>query len=152
MVVIVFFVVFFVMIRRPPRSTRTDTLFPYTTLFRSTGALLPLSFQHSHYGRVIDLDISPTGGQIVAALGDLENAAIAWDTLTGQREWVQVADGDTPAVRYREGNVYFGFHEGFGGSTAVRVLAADADTGALEPAFRPDIGRASGRERGVKYV
>src|SRR3546814_12630952 len=31
-IVIVFF---FLMIRRPPRSTRTDTLFPYTTLFRS---------------------------------------------------------------------------------------------------------------------
>src|SRR3546814_17609265 len=29
------FIVFFLMIRRPPRSTRTDTLFPYTTLFRS---------------------------------------------------------------------------------------------------------------------
>src|SRR3546814_15393700 len=28
-------VIFFLMIRRPPRSTRTDTLFPYTTLFRS---------------------------------------------------------------------------------------------------------------------
>src|SRR3546814_12358905 len=28
---------FFLMIRLPPRSTRTDTLFPYTTLFRSTG-------------------------------------------------------------------------------------------------------------------
>src|SRR3546814_19047582 len=28
------------MIRRPPRSTRTDTLFPYTTLFRSNQALL----------------------------------------------------------------------------------------------------------------
>src|SRR3546814_15492268 len=28
---------FFLMIRRPPRSTRTDTLFPYTTLFRSEG-------------------------------------------------------------------------------------------------------------------
>src|SRR3546814_4475180 len=27
------------MIRRPPRSTRTDTLFPYTTLFRSAGSL-----------------------------------------------------------------------------------------------------------------
>src|SRR3546814_1927419 len=27
--------IFFFMIRRPPRSTRTDTLFPYTTLFRS---------------------------------------------------------------------------------------------------------------------
>src|SRR3546814_19306933 len=30
---VVFF--FFLMIRRPPRSTRTDTLFPYTTLFRA---------------------------------------------------------------------------------------------------------------------
>src|SRR3546814_4353683 len=29
------FYFFFLMIRRPPRSTRTDTLFPYTTLFRS---------------------------------------------------------------------------------------------------------------------
>src|SRR3546814_12011940 len=29
------FLVFFLIIRRPPRSTRTDTLFPYTTLFRS---------------------------------------------------------------------------------------------------------------------
>src|SRR3546814_19649631 len=27
------------MIRRPPRSTRTDTLFPYTTLFRSVGGI-----------------------------------------------------------------------------------------------------------------
>src|SRR3546814_10905403 len=30
------FCFFFLMIRRPPRSTRTDTLFPYTTLFRSS--------------------------------------------------------------------------------------------------------------------
>src|SRR3546814_17119546 len=34
------FLFFFLMIRRPPRSTRTDTLFPYTTLFRSPGALV----------------------------------------------------------------------------------------------------------------
>src|SRR3546814_7549859 len=32
-------VFFFLMIRRPPRSTRTDTLFPYTTLFRSYNPL-----------------------------------------------------------------------------------------------------------------
>src|SRR3546814_20625302 len=31
--------IFCLMIRRPPRSTRTDTLFPYTTLFRSHGEL-----------------------------------------------------------------------------------------------------------------
>src|SRR3546814_17709222 len=34
-VVLVHIFLFLLMIRRPPRSTRTDTLFPYTTLFRS---------------------------------------------------------------------------------------------------------------------
>src|SRR3546814_1392996 len=31
------------MIRRPPRSTRTDTLFPYTTLFRSSSAAISMT-------------------------------------------------------------------------------------------------------------
>src|SRR3546814_19305434 len=35
MILTLLFIFFFLMIRRPPRSTRTDTLFPYTTLFRS---------------------------------------------------------------------------------------------------------------------
>src|SRR3546814_1157625 len=41
------------MIRRPPRSTRTDTLFPYTTLFRSLGAQkwLAATFLGIHSGR-----------------------------------------------------------------------------------------------------
>src|SRR3546814_8243698 len=34
------FVFFFLSIRRPPRSTRTDTLFPYTTLFRAGSAAI----------------------------------------------------------------------------------------------------------------
>src|SRR3546814_3467808 len=38
--------IFFLMIRRPPRSTRTDTLFPYTTLFRS---LLGAGWRNSAY-------------------------------------------------------------------------------------------------------
>src|SRR3546814_5568776 len=38
------------MIRRPPRSTRTDTLFPYTTLFRSNG----VTAQRSHFGTLAD--------------------------------------------------------------------------------------------------
>src|SRR3546814_3814841 len=44
------------MIRRPPRSTRTDTLFPYTTLFRSAlqqGAGAP-HVRHSGAGQVRD--------------------------------------------------------------------------------------------------
>src|SRR3546814_4753911 len=39
------------MIRRPPRSTRTDTLFPYTTLFRSTAVQ---DFEIGRLGRAVD--------------------------------------------------------------------------------------------------
>src|SRR3546814_2891555 len=37
------------MIRRPPRSTRTDTLFPYTTLFRSRGEWVRLTLRVRRY-------------------------------------------------------------------------------------------------------
>src|SRR3546814_20322317 len=61
-VVMIFDVIFFfLMIRRPPRSTRTDTLFPYTTLFRSdqlrqddgaghVGDQAPPSLEHGELG------------------------------------------------------------------------------------------------------
>src|SRR3546814_9024158 len=43
--------VFFLMIRRPPRSTRTDTLFPYTALFRSLFTQPFLIRHHALFGR-----------------------------------------------------------------------------------------------------
>src|SRR3546814_9175443 len=42
---------FLLMIRRPPRSTRTDTLFPYTTVFRSTA--LAAIMEYSPIGMVL---------------------------------------------------------------------------------------------------
>src|SRR3546814_5622550 len=42
------FFFFFLMIRRPPRSTRTDTLFPYTTLFRSDRRVMPIECKVSN--------------------------------------------------------------------------------------------------------
>src|SRR3546814_19958364 len=48
---------FFLMIRRPPRSTRTDTLFPYTTLFRSGDLVVG-----KHMGKLM----SVVGGRIGA--------------------------------------------------------------------------------------
>src|SRR3546814_6049866 len=55
------------MIRRPPRSTRTDTLFPYTTLFRSrqtsrAGTKVGLSDPVVLYGRAIAQRIKGTPG------------------------------------------------------------------------------------------
>src|SRR3546814_8154442 len=43
------------MIRRPPRSTRTDTLFPYTTLFRSSAEFRTLPRTHVIAGVAFDM-------------------------------------------------------------------------------------------------
>src|SRR3546814_3059604 len=48
---LMFLVYFFLMIRRPPRSTRTDTLFPYTTLFRSLGLGAKESLRFSSHSK-----------------------------------------------------------------------------------------------------
>src|SRR3546814_5434807 len=53
------------MIRRPPRSTRTDTLFPYTTLFRSEiadGATGENTNTHSQNGDLHFSDVDDTTG------------------------------------------------------------------------------------------
>src|SRR3546814_578839 len=63
------------MIRRPPRSTRTDTLFPYTTLFRSANAVIVKAFNtlFSHVlaagslqGRPLDVFIAGDDAQAKA--------------------------------------------------------------------------------------
>src|SRR3546814_707588 len=59
------------MIRRPPRSTRTDTLFPYTTLFRSLGEVV-------QYGK----GFRSTG---IMAANALENRGEAKEEATGRK-------------------------------------------------------------------
>src|SRR3546814_6635388 len=71
-----FFFVFFLMIRRPPRSTRTDTLFPYTTLFRSHSGAAALSLRFLILRHLLELVLRHIGGylNIVAAAGHGELA------------------------------------------------------------------------------
>src|SRR3546814_21193604 len=61
-----FISVFFLMLRRPPRSTRTDTLFPYTTLFRSDATRLDVADRAAPdviLGHVVDLDGAHHAGE-----------------------------------------------------------------------------------------
>src|SRR3546814_1618067 len=70
------------MIRRPPRSTRTDTLFPYTTLFRSAGDQLALELRRAT--AVADVPL--------AAGDDLERAFTPLVELDGMLDRTRVAD------------------------------------------------------------
>src|SRR3546814_2586249 len=62
------------MIRRPPRSTRTDTLFPYTTLFRSTHAE---AFRSARPGFARGFDNRIDGHQLFSLQPGLEALALA---------------------------------------------------------------------------
>src|SRR3546814_20543191 len=74
------------MIRRPPRSTRTDTLFPYTTLFRSAYALFPVDGHHAPMLSIVitaPVQDIPIEADIVTAGNGLEHAqALGHDFLT----------------------------------------------------------------------
>src|SRR3546814_11546377 len=62
---------FFLMIRRPPRSTRTDTLFTYTTLFRSLPQIARQVLQRRY--RDSSLRIAyPVAGWDIETSGDAE--------------------------------------------------------------------------------
>src|SRR3546814_2079377 len=50
------------MIRRPPRSTRTDTLFPYTTLFRPQPVRTGLALGHRHAQHVLHQSLVADAG------------------------------------------------------------------------------------------
>src|SRR3546814_20469871 len=72
------------MIRRPPRSKRTDTLFPYTTLFRSAKMLVGIG----------NLLLGEHGADLVGVVaGALENLKLAV-LIVGQRESLRRAHAD----------------------------------------------------------
>src|SRR3546814_12799208 len=113
------------MIRRPPRSTRTDTLFPYTPLFRS---------------RLLDVERDP------AAVDDqVEGFAegLGGDVVVAQRGDRGQA-GELPAFeRLLQRGVGFGHIGDVVGVVEARAVA-------VERSFR--IGRGERRERGCQYV
>jgi hypothetical protein len=85
---------------------------------------------------VLALDINEAGTRLFGAVGGAGNHVVSWNTTTGLRNWRQWADGDVQAVVHHRDTVHFGFHESFEGDTRLRLLAADATTGALDPDFR----------------
>src|SRR3546814_1544714 len=78
---------FFLMIRRPPRSTRTDTLFPYTTLFRSPcGWRPPPTGRRSSPGSGLGGLVDPLGEGVPRQRGALDAHRELHDAPQGRSE------------------------------------------------------------------
>src|SRR3546814_19618728 len=128
------------MIRRPPRSTPTDTLFPYTTLFRS------------HFR----VEVEAAGGE-AARTDDLEHRERHFLDRIGELIGVPAILVIAAVGVDRPENA-----EGGGGGDLMlegmarqrRMIGLDIDAHlVLEPvALEEEIGRASCRERVCKYV
>src|SRR3546814_8736210 len=80
---VIYCLLFFLMIRRPPRSTRTDTLFPYTTLFRSDAAADDAA-DHDQGGVPRAQAAHIAGRGIVHAGRSRAKGAAAWRPSRGQ--------------------------------------------------------------------
>src|SRR3546814_15439307 len=117
------------MLRRPPRSTRTDTLFPYTTLFRSDG-------DEQSTGRHHRLAVAVLAGHFHA---DRQPRVFLDPVLGNQASVVARAAGDDVQAA---------------GSLQQRtaVDAEDVRQHAVRTDARPQIGRESTRERGGPHV
>src|SRR3546814_10533316 len=82
------------MIRRPPRSTRTDTLFPYTTLFRSLALDLIDPPAHGLAGE----EAGQVAGQ---SAGRPQVVSFGQQAHAGQIQFTLAAQGFAPAARHR---------------------------------------------------
>src|SRR3546814_12748601 len=82
------------MIRRPPRSTRTDTLFPYTTLFRSVDGGIQITGSHNppdYNGFKMVFQGRPFFGADIRRIGELA-AAGDWESGEGSSEQIDIVD------------------------------------------------------------
>src|SRR3546814_12149243 len=103
---------FFLLIRRPPRSPRPDTLFPYTTLFRSFGTLIEGSAA-ARIGLATGDSIVSLGGRSMDTFDDMvryvkirAGEQISVDFRRGGDEMSRVATIGTVVERDRFGNEY----------------------------------------------
>src|SRR3546814_20844389 len=127
------------MIRRPPRSTRTDTLFPYTTLFRSARCV-------DHAFQAVDDEEVTLLVVIAEVAGAEETLAVALEEdLRGFFGSVPVAEEDLRPG----GDDLAGF---VGAEFLQRVGIADARVDVEDRVAEASLGRASCRERVCQYV
>src|SRR3546814_19744893 len=106
------------MIRRPPRSTRTDTLFPYTTLFRSRLVLLgPQRRVELRRARVLQVPHAPVQaapgagpageGRVHVVAGESGNRGERKSVVSGKSVSVRVDLGGRRIIKKKQKTIYY---------------------------------------------
>src|SRR3546814_1874734 len=137
------------MIRRPPRSTRTDTLFPYTTLFRShqkTGRASPLRAQAARRQRRkrMNFDLPPEIAEIQSVTSNLVRSLLRYEPKFHETGEV---DTDVNRQLLDLGLYALPFPEELGGSNlgALAKVVVQAELAHLPQQFWAEIDRKSTR-------
>src|SRR3546814_6294033 len=125
------------MIRRPPRSTRTDTLFPYTTLFRS------VDVSRDSFAGYVEVDGDVSDALSFQLAGRYEHYSDFGDTLNGK---VAARFEIVPGVALR-GSASTGFRapslaQQFFATTSTNNVAGTLIEVGTFPVSNPEIGRA----------
>src|SRR3546814_14804916 len=135
------------MIRRPPRSTRTDTLFPYTTLFRSLAELAEEIGGLAVRGDITDEgDLAALADAAVARFGHLDIAlnATGWGLLKPFLETTKEDIERIAALQFTGPILFY--------QAMLRRMRDDGSIIQISSATASKIGRASCRERVCQYV
>jgi WD40 repeat protein len=84
------------------------------------------------------------GSRLFGGSGNINNLAASWNPVTGSRGWHMRVGGDVQAIGYADGEVYVGFHDNYEGNPQTKLLAVDADSGAVNQNFRPTFDKFMG--------
>src|SRR3546814_14564770 len=127
------------MIRRPPRSTRTDTLFPYTTLFRSKAKVIADEIQKLVVGEL------PAGHEVIVSSTVAEvDRSLVLQKVNSLQDLVEYVRTSAAADDTEDGNVTF-FHQGAEADPEITHSSAKPTVTGAGPDL--EIGSPSGRER-----
>ena len=102
----------------------------------TTGATVGAAFAFS-VRPMLSLNWSDDGTALFGGSGNSNNLVARWNPTTGARGWHFNVGGDVQAIDYFDGNVYVGFHDNFQNDTQTKLLGVNAQTGAIDPNFRP---------------
>jgi len=111
-----------------------------TALDGFTGAVVAPTFTDVS-GEALDLELSPDGSRLAAALGEYGNQGAVFSTTSGSKQFRQRCGGDAQAVTIAGDNWFTGNHEECEGNDTIRLVGNSMLTGARQTDWLPSFDK-----------